>query len=743
METLRTKWDAMYNPWITKIIAGIIAFAGTYLLAQVSPLSPIAAIIASAIAALFCIWNPGGTAIIYVIVFFISVMHINSAMVGLVFIVMIIYCMMGYASVSSLILTIAIIMSQTPEGMYWGAFVVGMFFIYRCNEKPLVVIYPIVTSLILITFAKFGTGSILYPGEFSFAKSTATDIDTFISSISFDTDSQFLMPNMGMIVELTVFILLAAVIIWLVFRNKWLRAKIKNLDICEAVMFVIAIVVIILLDILTKSTMGLTTGTSYGAVILSVIVGFIVTRPFASDKVAETLISKRTLRDRKDAALQFIAVKPKAEWDTPYVNESIKETIQGFEKEIPQRILIHRAAKLNASYVVDLLAKAHDANIIKIDHDIFEKLYGEKREHSFKKIFADAKEQAPAIVCFNDADKFFYKVDESSGEYVKRYHRLYMSAIKEAAEYEGVGFAFVTEDPDLLDDKLKEDSIITARIDYLSEENDAPETVSEEVRIEADKQVKKKTNRASAIAIILAVLVFGGLLYYFFVYENQQYDISDGVPVETAVVGYVYTEEDVNAVNDQVADIMASYDATFYYLEDQGYGTYAVYQTDEATFNEMSPAKKGTVLKKMCKSGEALFNRSYDNMPAMPLSDENNTNNVLDGHLKMRMGAEQLDAEFGGLEAFFDSNELALTCDGMAATKLAVFAGSEESYSWPTYFGLIEGSVTTTGAINDVSWIGFLAPLGETSYVRAAICASVDKSTAYYGCEGFDVERLY
>lgn len=157
----------------------------------------------------------------------------------------------------------------------------------------------------------------------------------------------------------------------------------------------------------------------------------------------------------------------------------------------------------------------------------------------------------------------------------------------------------------------------------------------------------------------------------------------------------------------------------------------------------MSPAKKGTVLKKMCKSGEALFNKSYDKMPAMPLSDENNTNNVLDGHLKMGMGAEQLDAEFGGLEAFFDSNELVLTCDGMAATKLAVFADSEEDYGYPIYFGIIEGSVVTAGTINDVSWIGFLAPVGETSYVRAAICASVDKSTAYYGCEGFAVERLY
>ena len=742
MEQLRTKWDNIYTPWITKIITAIIVFAGTYMLAQVGPLSPTAAIVASAVAALFCLWNPGGAAIIYVIVFFISVMHINSAMVGLIFIVMIIYCMMGYASISALILTVAIIMSQMPEGVYWGAFVVGIYFIYRCRENSLAVIYPIITSLMLIAFAKFGTGSILYTGEFTYGKSTATDIDTFIAGISFDADSQLLMPNMGMIVELTVFILLAAVIIWLVFRNKWLRTKIKNQDICEAVMFVIAIVVIILLDMVTKSTMGFVTGTSYGMVILAVIAGFIVTRPFASDKVAETLISKRTLRYRKDAALNFVAVKPKAEWDTLYVNENIKEAIKNLDKDTFRGLLIRRDAKVNVSHVVDLLARSHDAKIIKIDHDIFDKLYGEKRGEYFKKIFIDAKAQAPTIVCFNDADKFFYKVDENSGEYVKRYHRIYMAAIEGAKEYEGVHFAFITEDIELIDDKLKEDGIITGQIDYLSDENIVPETVSHEVRAEEEKKIKKKTNRASAIAIILAILVFGGLLYYLFVYEDQQYDISDGSPVETEVVGYVYTEDDISYVNEQVAEIMADCDATFFYLEDQGYGTFAVYQTDETTFNELSPAKKGTVLKKMCKSAEALFNRSYDNMPAMPLSDENNTGNVLDGHLKMGMGAEQIDEEFDGLEEFFADNELELSCEGMAAFKLAVFADSEEEYGYPVYFGIVEGYVTTVSAVDDVSDVEFLAPTGESSYIRSAICASVDKGTAHYGCEAFDIEPM-
>lgn len=743
MEDLRNRWDSIYTSWITKLISMSIAFCGTYMLAEVGPLSPMASIIASAVAAIFCLWNPGGTAIIYIIVFFISVMHINSAMVGLVFIVMIIYCMMGYASVSILILTIAVIMSALPEGSYWGLFVIGIYFIYRCKEQALIVFYPIITSLMLIAFARFGTGSILYTGEFSFSKSTATDIDTFISGITFDVDSQLLMPNMGLIVKLTVFILLAAVMIWLVFRNKWLRTKISNMDICEGVMFAVAIIVVILLDIVTKSTLGFVTGTSYVAVILSVIAGFIATRPFASDKVAETLISKRTLKDRKDAALTYVAVKPKADWETPYVNEDIKGIIKSYDKERPAGVLIEKSTKGTASYVVDLIARHYGANIIKIDHDVFDKLYGEKREENFRKIFIDAEAQGATIICFNDADKFFYKVDDNSGEYVKRYHRLYMAALETVQEYENVRVCFVTEDALLIDPVLKEKGIIASELSYQMPDSMEQQSVSREEQIEQDKMIKKKTNRASAIAIILFLIAVGGLLYYFFVYENQQYDISETAPVETEALGYVYTEDgEVCYANKQVADIMTSNDATFYYLEQEYDGCYVVYQTDEATFNEMSEAGKGTILKKMCKSAEALFNRSYDNMPAMPLSDENNTNSVFDGHLKMGMCAEQLDEAFDGLERFFDDNELELSCDGMSATKLAYYEGNEEYGEMPTYFGVADGYVTTVNAVNDVTWIGFLAPVGETDHIQVSVCATYDKSTVYYGCERFEITEL-
>lgn len=738
MKEIRNKWDELYTPWITKVIAAIIAFCGTYKLAEIGPLSPTASIIASAVAALFCLWNPGGTALVYVMVFFISVMHINSAMAGLVFIVMIIYCMMGYASVSALILTIVAIMSALPEGAYWGIFVAGIFFIYRCREHSLIVLYPIITSLLLIAFAKFGTGSILYTGEFSFGKSAATDIDTFIAGITFDVDSQLLLPNIGLVVKLTIFILLAAVIIWLVFKNQWMRSKIKNLDICEAVMFAIAIIVIILLDAVTKSTLGFATGTSYGTVILSIIAGYIATRPFASDKAAETLISKRTLKDRKNAALTFVSVKPKADWETPYVNEEIKGMIKAYDKEKPAGFLLQKSAKGTASYVVDLMARQYDANIIKIDHDVFDKLYGEKREENFKKIFVDAATQGSTMICFNDAEKFFYKINDTSGEYVKRYHRLYMGAIEATKENKNVHVILVTEDASLIDENLKANGIITSEIIYEAPELPESEMADSNELAEKEKQTRKKTNRASAIAVILALLAIGGLLYYLFVYEDQQYDISDTAPVETSVVGYVSTEDDISYVNGQLAEIMGSNEATFFYLEDQSDGTYAVYQTDEETFDSMSPAKKGTVLKKMCKSAEALFNRSYDNMPAMPLSDENNTGNVFDGHLKMGMCTEQLNDQFHGLEELFSSNELVLACDGMVATKLAVFAG-DEGYAWPTYFGLIEGNVTTASTLNDVSWTGILPPAGESSYVKVAVCVSYDKSTVYYGCDAFEI----
>lgn len=743
MEQLRIKLDNIYSPWITKIIAIIVAFYGTYKLAEVGPLSPTASLIAAAIAALFCLWNPGGAAIVYIIVLFISAIHINSAMVGLIFMVLLIYCTLGYASVSIMILTPLMVILPLPDGAYWGVFVMAMFFAYRCKEHFVSFLYPIFTTLILIAFGKFGTAPILYPGGFELTQSLATDIDSFIATITFDADSQYIMPNIGLIIKLMVFIIIAGAVIWAIFKNTWIRTKIKNLDICEAVMFAISIIIIILLDMAVSSTLGLATATSYGVVIISIIASFVVTRPFASEKVAETLISKVALKNRKDAALKFVAVKPKVQWETTYVNEKIKAEIKGKDKALYRGFVIQRDSNVNASYVVDIIAGHYGANIIKIDHDVFDKLYGEEREKNFNKIFEDAIAQEPSVICFNDAEKFFYKIDETSGEYVKRYNKIYMSAVAKIKESVNVHLCLITKDISLIDESLKENGVITDTIDYKSDENEVPITISKEVAEEEDKQTKKKTNRASAIAIIIFLLAVGGLLYYLFVYENQQYDISEAESVETTLIDYAYSEDDeVGSINNQITDIMMSNDAMFYYVEKESYGQYAVYQTNEATFNEMSVAKKGTMLKKMCKSTESLFNSSYDSLPALPLSDENNTNTVFNGHLKMHGCAQQLDTTFDGLENFFIENELVLSCDGMSALKLAYLVGDEEEYVRPAYYGIIEGYVTTEAASSNVSWVDFLAPVGETSHVQIGICATYDPDVIQYGCDAIMIENI-
>lgn len=743
MEGIRSKWDDLYNPWITKIIAAIIAFYGTYKLAEIGPLSPTAVIIASSMAALFCMWNPGGTAIIYVVVLFISLMHVNSAMVGLIFIIALVYCTVGYASVSCLIITTTAVILSWPEGIYWGSFVLALYFAYRTKENRVLVFYPIFISLLLTMFGKFGTIGILYPNGFKYTISEANDMDSFLSTISFEVDSQYLMPNFGALFKLTIFIMLAAVIIWVIFRNTWLRGKIKNIDICEAVMFAMSAVVIVLLNLVVEATLGFTTEMQYGTVIISIILVYLLTRPFASDKVAETLISKTSLKNRKAEALTFVAVKPKADWETNHVSETTKNLIRNLKKESTKGIVIETESKGNSSHVVDLVAKHFESNIIKIDHDVFEKIYGETREKSFKKILEDAKQQSPTIICFNDAENFFYKVDEHSGEYVKRYHRIYMEAIEVVKELDNVCICFITNDIATIDPTMKEKGIISEKITYVVPDGLVQETITYEEQVELEKKKKKKTNRASAVAIILFLFVLGGLLYYLFVYENQQYDISDTALVETELVGYVYDDNDeVSYANDQVAKIMTSNEATFYYLEEEYEGCYAVYQTDEENFNEMSAARKGTILKKMCKSAEALFNSSYDSLPTMPLSDENNTNSVFDGHLKMGMCVNELNEQFDELEESFADNELILSCDGMIATKLAYCAGNEEHGMMPTYFGVIDGNVTTINAINDISWIDFLSPVGEFSHLQIAVCAIYDPSTIYYGCDRFEINKL-
>lgn len=516
MERIREKWDSMYNPWFTKIIAVIITFGATYEMAQMGPLSTTASLIAAAITSLCCLWNPGATAVLYIAVQFISIMHINAFIAGLLIVVLLIYAALGYASVSVMTVAPLIVMSTLPEGAYWGLFVVAIYFAYRCKEGFLSFLFPIFTAILFITFSKYGTMSFLYPDGFAFSKNTATDLPTFFDNVTFEQDSQYFLPNISLIAELTILFVVAGVIIWLVFRNRFLREKIKSLDICEAIMFLISIVVIILLDKAVPAALGIVTGTSYGAVIVSIIFGYIVTRPFASSKVAETLITRSTLIHRKDAALTFVAFSPKADWTTPYVNDDIKEKIKTLDSQNHSGIIINRDSSVSASYVADLIARHYKANMIKIDYDTYEQLYGEERETSFKKIFDDANAQPPVVICFNDADKFFYKVNEESGEYDKRYHRLHMEAISAAKDNPNLSVVLITDKPALIDETLMENDIINTEISYLSSENKVPEEMSEEEIRERDRQIRKKTNRAGAIGAIICILAIAGLLYYVF-----------------------------------------------------------------------------------------------------------------------------------------------------------------------------------------------------------------------------------
>lgn len=749
MNRLREKWDAIYSPWFTKIIAALIIFLGTCLLTAAGPYPTATGMVISAVIALSCFIHPGAAAFLYVIFFFTSIMHINSAMTGFIVIVILIYCTLGYASVAVMTITPAVIMSGLPEGAYWGLFVVAIFFSCRCREKYVTVFYPLFTALLLMTFARLGTETFLYPNGFSFSKSPADSIETFIRNISFEEIILIIIQNSEAIIKMLFLFVIAGLVMWLVFNNKWLKNKVADIDIRDGIMFIICALIVIVFDRILSASLSITTDISYSFTAVSIILGYLLTRPFASDKAADTLISKGALKYRKAAAIKFLAVKPKASFDTTNVNDTIKEMIKSYDINIPARVLIKHEPGTDASCVADLIACHYGANIVKIDNDVFENLHGSDKTNSFDKIFTDANSQSPSVICFNDADKFFYKTNDSSGEYEKRYHRIYRDAISSTEKYENIPVIFITDHMDKMDDSLYEEGIITSEISYMSAENLIPEAATAEQVKEKERKIRRKTNRAAVIAVSLVLIALGSMLYYFFIYENQQYDIHEASPSETAVAGRVYAGDYYTdgygsaALNQRIAEIMKSSPGMFFYIEHTSEDYLTVYRTDEETFNEMSIVRKSTVLKKMCKSAETLFNSSYDKLPRFPLSAKSNTNTVFNNHMIIDTCAPQLDAAFGGFEAFFAEHRLALSCDGMTASKLAYDPGYEsedgESFFSPTYYGIIGGNVATVNAVGDISGVSFLPPVGGTNPIEVYISAAYIQTTYSFDCEAFSI----
>ncbi len=469
--------------------------------------------------------------------------------------------------------------------MYWGLLIIAMYFSYLSKEKWISFIYPVFLTLLMALLGRFAMAGMVTDGKFPLQKNEVSDITEFAAGIDLVKDADVFLAHFNDIFKIGVVILLGAVVIWLIFGNRWLRNKIKNQDLCEALMFAISAIVLIGVNFAVSAGMGYACADHQGVIILSAFLAYIITRPFSVDEVAASLVTKRTAKHRKDGAIDFTAMIPKGIKGEDRFTVSVIEKVKTLKENGFSGIVIESQKQDRAEELAEFIAKELGYRIIRIRSDVFEKLYKDDRERSFEKIFEDAKVQAPAIICFYDSEEFF---GMKSGEYGNRDRKIFLGDPDLFTREEKVKVVCITKDRALLDDVLIRENILDKSFSLDEDKLIGPEDGDEK------KEEERKRRYSGPIALAICIIGFAALgywLYGYFIGAQDRYDIQDVKGVETAPLA---TEGDWS--REEVYYFMSTHRARYYYMDESEGSALTLYQTDKETFADYCPMS----VKKMC-----------------------------------------------------------------------------------------------------------------------------------------------
>lgn len=247
------------------------------------------------------------------------------------------------------------------------------------------------------------------------------------------------------------------------------------------------------------------------------------------------------------------------------------------------------------------------------------------------------------------------------------------------------------------------------------------------------------------VTFIVAVLVVGGYFGYNWLTNTHGTSIEEIAPVETELVGSVYTSNRTEAdVNKEILDVMDEVDGQFFYLEERmNEGRYLdIYKTDMNTFNEKvgncPDAKKSS--KKMSGGLKAFLNMNHSTIVSDPE--------------RWFGGLRQNDFRFNDkwpagdfMYNYFKDNEIVISCDDFKVTKLGTMVYSistedpitgeaitpQTSYNRYT---IGEGTVTTKNKIGDPN--GYFPEVEESRAVKLKVFSGMDDTNMM-----FSVNQLY
>ena len=356
-------------------------------------------------------------------------------------------------------------------GLSMMIFIIGCYFFSKAETVAHTLFYGIYFGLWVLFSDSMGTAGIFYKKGFNYRVSTAESLSEFTENFYFNRFYERLMPHLAEALTAVVITTAAAMIMYLLFK----RIKIKNRkmaeDVKELVCFAIAAVVAICVPFAISTVFASDYEVGFFSVIVQALVAYIITRPFASEKVIkqhqredkpQPVEKEKTLMDVTAAENTF------EKWDSIAGYENTKEEIKAIIKPYIDKAEYEKMSKAGMKPVKGMLlfgppgcgktffakvvADECNANFFTVNGP--ELLGGGigQSEANLRQKFRDARETKPAIIFFDEIDAI--AEDRSTGSGSVRLINQLLTEMDGMESLDGVMVIAATNRPEKLDSAL-------------------------------------------------------------------------------------------------------------------------------------------------------------------------------------------------------------------------------------------------------------------------------------------------
>lgn len=474
IEMLRIQMDRMYNSKVMNFIGAVIVAAAVRIFMASSFLSPTIAIVAALIMGVSFYFFSGLAVFLFAAVVLLAVGHINGFLTVFIMGVLIFNAGVTHLSAVALILTPLCFVS----GLFWNPmyglsmmiFIIGCYFFSKAETAAHTLLYGFYFGLWVLFSDAMGTAGIFYKKGFNYRVSKAESFSEFGEKFYFNLFYERLMPHLTEAFIALAITAAAALIMYLLFKKIKIGNRKMAEDVKELISFAIAAVVAICVPFAISTVFGSDYEVAFFSIIVQALVAYILTRPFASEKVIKRhqREDKPQPVEKENTLMEVTAAENTFEkWDAIAGYENTKEEIKAVIKPYVDKTEYEKMTKAGMRPVKGMLlfgppgtGKTSIARVIAsetrmklflVNAGEFMNKYVGESERNLANIFKAAKEAAPAIICFDEIESFLTKRENADMHYEQKIVNTFLANMDGFNELKDVFVIGTTNQPNLID----------------------------------------------------------------------------------------------------------------------------------------------------------------------------------------------------------------------------------------------------------------------------------------------------